>query len=576
MLRSGFLALAACALSAMLSACGGGSDDDEPVAGTSNVSVVEDTPLTFALADGDPNGDELTATIVTPPTKGDVVFAGSNPVRFTYTPHPNENGLDAFTYQLSDGNKTSNLGTVNIGINPVNDVPAIQPTATTDEDVTLTATLIVDADGDTFTSEIVTPPSHGTLTVDASNPGKFTYVPEADFNGEDSVELKASYTAADSTTATVTGTVVITVRPVDDPPVAVADAVRTVQGLAARFEPLANDRGSDGNALSVTITSAPSVGAATVNADGSIQYTPTASFIGNTSLEYQVRDARGRTSQATMSIGVGLTSGILYLSRSDDSQPSELYFADGARNFKVNAALAAGDSVVKVVAAKSAPIAFYLTQVGGLYRVDLRQPGVAQQVAQGTDIGELATDATGSKVAYTDGTNLELVDLAAPETVRHLAMEARQPYMSPSGSRVYYNGLITNIYGASGALFVVETSGDAAPRQITQTVTPPASTGPVTSVSEDEHRVYYSTSSGGISQTFGVDPDAPGSEFVVPQEKAPALLSAEGTGLRPDDGSFVVVGAARDLYVRNLRDGGQIVGIASGVVVEARRLIPNF
>jgi VCBS repeat-containing protein len=228
MLRSGFLALAACALSAMLSACGGGSDDDEPVAGTSNVSVVEDTPLTFALADGDPNGDELTATIVTPPTKGDVVFAGSNPVRFTYTPHPNENGLDAFTYQLSDGNKTSNLGTVNIGINPVNDVPAIQPTATTDEDVTLTATLIVDADGDTFTSEIVTPPSHGTLTVDASNPGKFTYVPEADFNGEDSVELKASYTAADSTTATVTGTVVITVRPVDDPPVAVADAVRTV------------------------------------------------------------------------------------------------------------------------------------------------------------------------------------------------------------------------------------------------------------------------------------------------------------------------------------------------------------
>jgi hypothetical protein len=168
---------------------------------------------------------------------------------------------------------------------------------------------------------------------------------------------------------------------VDDPPAAGADSVHTVQGMAARFEPLANDRNADGGALAVRITSAPSVGTATVNNDGSIQYTPNDAFVGNTSLEYEVRDARGLTSRATMSIGVGLTSGILYLSRPANSTSNELYFADGARSFKVNAELPAGESISSLKAAKSEPVVFYQTQPGNrFYRVDLREPGSAQLV----------------------------------------------------------------------------------------------------------------------------------------------------------------------------------------------------
>ena len=365
MFRSVYVALAACALSVVLSACGS-DDNKKPVAADMTLNAVEDASVQVSVIGNDPARTDLTATIVTAPTKGDVVFSG---VQFTYTPHPNQNGPDFFTYTFSDGSATSNLGHVSLGIAAVDDLPTIQPTLATDQDTSVTATLITDIDtGDTFNSTIVTPPSHGTLTVDASNAGKFTYQPEAGFSGADSAELKTTQTAFDGTSITASGTVAITVRPKQ--PGGVADPAPTP--------------------LSVTITSAPSVGTAVVNAGGSIQYTRSSPFVGNTSLEYAV--------------------------------------GNGPESVKVNASLPAGESIDTLAAAKSAPVVFYLTQQSRqLYRVDLRQPGVAQQVGESSTVREFAIDATGSRVAYTDATGLKLVDLAAPDTVQDLATNARTP-----------------------------------------------------------------------------------------------------------------------------------------------------
>jgi hypothetical protein len=327
MFRSASVALAACALSVLLSACGGGGND-APVASNTTIQVIEDTPIKVALVDNDPDGDAMTVSVVTPPTNGDVAFTSTSPVQFTYTPRANVNGGDAFTYKLSDGDKESNLGTVILAIASVNDAPAIAPTLTADQVVSVTATLITDVEADTFASTIVTAPTHGTLTVDASNPGKFTYQPEAGFNGTDSAELKAAYNAPDGTGASVSGTVAITVRP---KPAGVADPAPA--------------------ALSVTINTSPWVGTAVVNAGGSIHFTPVTPFVGNTSLEYEVRD--------------------------------------GERSFKVSAALPAGESIDTLTVGSSSPVVFYLTQESRrLYRVDLSQPGVAQPV----EVRDLATD----------------------------------------------------------------------------------------------------------------------------------------------------------------------------------------
>ncbi len=74
--------------------------------------------------------------------------------------------------------------------------------------ITLTAT---DADGDPLTLTIITPPAHGTLS---GNPHyDLTYEPDEDYNGMDSFVFSAS----DGTNSD-TGTVTLTITPVDDTP----------------------------------------------------------------------------------------------------------------------------------------------------------------------------------------------------------------------------------------------------------------------------------------------------------------------------------------------------------------------
>src|SRR3989454_12348424 len=60
---------------------------------------------------------------------------------FTYTPVADFNGADSFTYKANDGQADSNVATVALTINPVNDAPvAANDSFATDEDTALTIT----------------------------------------------------------------------------------------------------------------------------------------------------------------------------------------------------------------------------------------------------------------------------------------------------------------------------------------------------------------------------------------------------------------------------------------------------
>ena len=71
----------------------------------------------------DPDGDPLTAAVVTPPTSGTLKFfpeVGDVAGDFTYVPADvNEITTVTFTYKASDGTDPSNLGTVTITVHPV-------------------------------------------------------------------------------------------------------------------------------------------------------------------------------------------------------------------------------------------------------------------------------------------------------------------------------------------------------------------------------------------------------------------------------------------------------------------------
>ncbi len=175
-----------------------------PFAFDASATTTEDTPVSVALVATDPDLDLLAYAIVTPPTHGTLSGSASNP---TYTPAANEHGPDSFSFQVSDGELSSNLASVTIMVSASNDrpVPADQSLEVTQgagSPVVLTAT---DVDGDALTYTIVAPPAHGSLSGTAPN---LVYTSAPGYTGADAFTFLVNDGHADSDIAAVSFTVV--------------------------------------------------------------------------------------------------------------------------------------------------------------------------------------------------------------------------------------------------------------------------------------------------------------------------------------------------------------------------------
>ncbi len=246
----------------------------------------EDTPFTFTLTG---IGVASATTIVSGPTKGTVSL--SNNIA-TYTPTLNENGTDTFTYKLSN----SNTATATITVTPVNDPPvAVADAYSVLEDSGLNSLNLVlnDTDIDTATSTLtltsVTTSGSGTVAINADNKS-VDYTPANNFNGTETI----SYTVSDGSLSDNTGVLTITVTPVNDPPVAVADAYSVLEDSGLNSLNLVlNDTDIDTATSTLTLTSVTTSGSGTVaiNADNkSVDYTPANNFNGTEPITYTVSD----------------------------------------------------------------------------------------------------------------------------------------------------------------------------------------------------------------------------------------------------------------------------------------------
>ncbi|MCH8203131.1 MAG: tandem-95 repeat protein [Proteobacteria bacterium] len=170
----------------------------------------EDTALSGAvtLNDTDPRGGALTATLVSGTANGALVFNADG--TFTYTPNPDFNGADSFSYQITNPDGETDTATVSITVNPV---PDIAPDAfVVAEDNALNGNVL---DNDSYSGPVTVSsfaqPANGSVSVNAD--GTFTYTPNANFFGPDSF----TYTTTDVNGANETTTVSITVTPEPDP-----------------------------------------------------------------------------------------------------------------------------------------------------------------------------------------------------------------------------------------------------------------------------------------------------------------------------------------------------------------------
>ncbi len=155
-----------------------------------------------------------------------------------------------------------------------------------------------DPDGDVVTFSLTSGPSSGTLTFNSD--GTFSYTPDADFFGIDTF----SYRAIDADGSTCSAGVTIEISPVNDAPTAFGDSMTTAEDTLVNINLLVNDADPENDSLTVTIINAPTNGIATVNSDGSIDYTPVKDFNGADEFEYEICDTGGLCTTATVTIAV--------------------------------------------------------------------------------------------------------------------------------------------------------------------------------------------------------------------------------------------------------------------------------
>ena len=290
-------------------------------------------------SDLEQSATELIYTLDQAPTNGSLLLSGTtlsstdtftqddiDQNRLSYLHNGTETASDSFSFDVDDGFGTHSTGTFSITVTPVNDNPPVAD----DESFTVTeggganetdldsGTTLLDGDTDpdlpndalAVNTTVVTGPSHGTLVLFAD--GRFTYTHDGSENLADSFV----YEVVDDGGQTDTGTVSITVTPVNDN-VPVADdesftvnigGTATEANLDAGNSLLHGDVDLDLPADTLTINTTafvgPSFGTLTLGNDGTFVYEHNGSANLSDSFTYEVSDAEGNTDTAVVSITI--------------------------------------------------------------------------------------------------------------------------------------------------------------------------------------------------------------------------------------------------------------------------------
>lgn len=247
--------------------------NDAPVANDDNYVLDEDSSRSGGITgpgpldnDSDIDGDNLTAVLLSDVNHGQLDLNTNG--TFTYTPVPDFNGTDSFTYAANDGETNSAPATVTFTVTPVEDNPtAMNDSATVDEDSSLEVSVLAndfDVDGDDISVVSVQDSVNG--TAELSN-GVVTFTPNQDFAGT----AGFSYTIVDENGNQATASVTVTVNPVNDEPtsedqefsIAEDAEVGNVVGVVPGSD-------VDGDELTFSISSGNDIGTFGISDDGVI------------------------------------------------------------------------------------------------------------------------------------------------------------------------------------------------------------------------------------------------------------------------------------------------------------------
>ncbi len=280
------------------------------------------------------------------PTTGELTVADGSQLDFETQP------TYTLTLQVGDGINTSatqdvTINLANVNEAPVNGTPAAQ---TTDEDTPLifsatsgNAISVSDVDVGGGLLGVRLSVTHGTLTLSSTNNLVFvlgdgnadqdmifagtpaelnaaldglTFTPDLNFNGSASIEIttRDMGNSGSGGELTDTDTIGITIRPVNDAPVATAESYSVSPSAPLTVAApglLSNDGDIDGDTLQAVLVTGPNFGSVVIAADGSFVYTPSGAPFETDTFSYQVTDGQGSSNVAVVTITMSASGPIL-------------------------------------------------------------------------------------------------------------------------------------------------------------------------------------------------------------------------------------------------------------------------
>lgn len=251
----------------------------------------------------DSESDTLTYTIVTGPSNGSISSFDTNTGAFIFTPNANFNGSDTISFKSNDALGESNTSVFTINVTNNNNIPtSTNSSVTTDEDVLANGVLSAsDLDAETLTYSTTKSPDNGIFSLNTSS-GSYTYTPNANFNGTDTIKFRV-YDGIDYSPEY---TVSYTVTAVNDLPVP-ADNTYTFNEDVAQAVTLSGS-GTDAESDTLTFEIVTGVSKGVVSNfnsnNGTLTYTPNSNFNGTDSFTYRISDGTGTTSTKTITLNV--------------------------------------------------------------------------------------------------------------------------------------------------------------------------------------------------------------------------------------------------------------------------------
>lgn len=308
------------------------SVNDAPVALDDSATIDEDSAqVSINVVSNDSDDDTVTSSLVVTAVtivSGDIQASGS--LSFTggnvlYTPSSDFNGVTTIRYTVGDTNipQATTQALLTVNVTSINDAPVntstianpqtYQATEDTESQIDMSV-YISDVESDQIVISSVTYTGAGSLSITGDDL-VITYSPAPDFRGTEDIY----FTASDVNGGVVSGHLIVDVQPVQDAPIAIADAATVLEDSSNNvIDVKLNDTDDDNSYAELQISNAvitETTAAGLVDTSGDIlivnqriSYTPAANFYGSETIEYTLTDTDGLVATGTLVVNVTNTN----------------------------------------------------------------------------------------------------------------------------------------------------------------------------------------------------------------------------------------------------------------------------